>query len=101
MNNEQLKSNLKSPQHWLRFAYMILFAICLQMALFLVWPLVVAQFIFALVTGQDNANLRHFSASLAQYIHQALAFLTYNSEEKPFPFADWPQAKRLQAPPDA
>ncbi len=100
MNNEQLKNNLLAPQHWLRLVYMLLFALCLQVALFLMWPLIVVQFLFALITGHDNSNLRHFSAGLGAYINQTLQFLTYNSEEKPFPFADWPQAPRPTLPQD-
>lgn len=92
MDNHQLKNNLLSPTHWLRLIYMLLFAVFLQVASFVMWVLVAVQFIFALITGNDNRNLRHFGNSLTNYIHQALLFLTYNSEEKPFPFADWPQA---------
>jgi len=91
MDNNQLKNNLLSPTHWLRLVYMLLFALCLQVASFVMWMLVIVQFIFALVTGHDNQNLRNFGRSLTAYINQALLFLTYNSEAKPFPFTDWPQ----------
>lgn len=90
MNNEELKSNLLSSRHWLRLVFMILFAALLQVAGIIMWVLVLLQFVFSLVTGQDNVNLRRFGFSLSTYIYQALQFLTYNSEEKPFPFADWP-----------
>jgi Domain of unknown function (DUF4389) len=90
VDNQQIKSNLKSPTHWMRLVYMLMFAICLQVASFVMSVLVIVQFIFALLTGSDNRNLRHFGRCLSRYIHQALLFLTYNSEEKPFPFSDWP-----------
>ncbi len=98
MDNQQIKSNLKSPTHWMRLIYMVLFAICLQVASFVMWVLVIVQFIFSLITGSDNPNLRHFGQCLSLYIHQALLFLTYNSEEKPFPFADWPSAPSRAEP---
>jgi hypothetical protein len=44
-------------------------------------------------SGQTNENLRFFGASLATYIYQALMFVTYNSDEKPFPFAPWPESE--------
>ncbi len=91
--DQQLKSNLMSGKQWLRFIYMVFFAVCLQVAGFVMWVLVGLQFLFALITGADNANLRGFGQSLSRYIFQALKFLTYNSEEKPFPFADWPRAE--------
>ena len=77
MNNEELKSNLLSSRHWLRLVFMLLFAALLQVASIIMWVLVVLQFFLSLITGQDNINLRRFG-------------LTYSSEEKPFPFADWP-----------
>ena len=52
MDNNQLKNNVLSPTHWLRLVYMLLFALCLQVASFVMWMLVVVQFIFALVTGR-------------------------------------------------
>jgi hypothetical protein len=91
MNNEQLKSNLRSSKHWLRLLFMIIFAVILQLTSLLMWVLVIAQFIFSLITGEDNPNLRRFGHSLSIYIFHTLKFLTYTSEDKPFPFADWPQ----------
>lgn len=93
MNNDELKSNLLSAKHWLRLIFMLLFAALLQVASIIMWVLVLLQFIFSLITGQDNINLRKFGYSLSTYIYQTLKFLTYSSEEKPFPFADWPEGE--------
>jgi hypothetical protein len=91
MNNEQIKSNLTSSKHWLRLLFMLVFAAVLQIASIIMWVLVIAQFIFSLITGEDNLQLRKFGHSLSVYIFDTLKFLTYASEEKPFPFADWPK----------
>ena len=91
--DEQLKSNLTSSTHWLRLVYMILFALFLQVASVVMTVLVVVQFLFALVTGNDNTNLRKFGDSLSMYIFSVLQFLIYNSEQKPFPFSDWPESQ--------
>lgn len=90
MDNEQIKSNVTSGKQWIRLLFMILYAFALQVAIFLMWIIVVLQFFFALISGQDNAQLRIFGYSLSTYIYDVLKFLTYSSEEKPFPFADWP-----------
>lgn len=90
MNNEQLKSNLSSSKHWLRLVFMLLFAALLQLASLVMWILVAVQFVFSLVTGEDNLHLRRFGHSMSTYIYDVLKFLCYSSEEKPFPFADWP-----------
>lgn len=90
--DEQLRSNLTSSKHWVRFLYMILFAFFLYIASFLMIVLVVVQFAFALLSGSENGKLRVLGHELTLYIHQTLLFLTYNSDYKPFPFADWPSA---------
>lgn len=114
MDNEQLKSNLTSSKHWLRLVFMLLFAAVLQLASLVMWILVAVQFVFSLITGEDNQHLRRFGHSLSTYIYDVLKFLCYSSEEKPFPFADWPassnaepevatqsvQSKRLSDAPD-
>lgn len=90
MDNEQLKSNITSGKHWLRLVFMLLFAAVLQLASLIMWVLVATQFLFSLISGEDNTHLRRFGSSLSTYIYDVLKFLCYSSEEKPFPFADWP-----------
>lgn len=96
----KLKSNLTSSHHWFRLVYMLLFAFALQLASLVMWGVVVIQFLFALITGSDNEALRRFGSTLSTYIYSALRFLTYNSEEKPFPFADWPEAGDSEVAPE-
>lgn len=96
MDNEQLKSNLTSSKHWLRLVFMLLFAAVLQLASLVMWILVAVQFVFSLVTGEDNQHLRRFGHSLSTYIYDVLKFLCYSSEAKPFPFADWPAGSNVE-----
>jgi hypothetical protein len=51
---------------------------------------VVVQFLFVLLVGADNQNLRNLGQGLGKWVYQTLMFLTVNSEEKPFPFDEWP-----------
>lgn len=97
MDSEELKSNLTSSKHWLRLLFMVLFAVILYVAAIVMSFLVALQFLFSLISGRDNRNLRGFGQSLALYIHQTLRFLTYNSEQKPFPFDDWPSTEEPEA----
>jgi len=95
MDNEQLKSNLTSSKHWFRLVFMLFFAAVLQLASLVMWVLVGLQFLFSLFTGEDNSHLRKFGHSLSTYIYDVLKFLCYSSEEKPFPFADWPVTDKV------
>lgn len=85
-----MKERLLSTDHWLRFVFMLLFAVILSVSGYVFFVLVVVQFLWALITGESNSKLREFGCNLSLYIYQILRFLTYNSEDKPFPFSDWP-----------
>ena len=92
MKNDELKRNLTSGNQWVRLIYMVLFGICLQIAGWVLLAVVVLQFLFSIIGGKANDNLRRFGDQLASYIYQAVQFLIYNSDEKPFPFAEWPES---------
>jgi hypothetical protein len=90
-----LKSRLLSVDHWLRFAFMALFILILSVVSYLIVALIVLQFFWALFAGEGNNKLKSFGDSASLFIFQVLQFLTYNSNEKPFPFADWPESKNV------
>jgi len=88
--DDDLRQNMTASETWLRGLFMLLFVFLLLVARVVTGAVVVIQFLFTVFTGQCNDNLREFGASLAMYVYQALLFVTYNSESKPFPFAPWP-----------
>lgn len=88
--DEKVVNNLKSDSRWLRLAFMLLFAVVAYLAAFVVVLLALAQAVHGFFTGEPNLRLIKFSASVNRYIFQITTFLTYNSDVKPFPFADWP-----------
>ena len=84
--------NLREPSAWARVAFMLGFSIVLYMVIIpLTLLLTLAQALFSVFTGEDNENLRNFGASLLAYISQVVRFLTFNSDERPFPFSDFPE----------
>lgn len=89
--DESVKSNLLSQKTWLRLPFILLFIILLNLALTLTWVLVPLQFIFTLFSGSRNSGLHRFADMTCQYMHQVLTFLCYVSDEKPFPFSDFPE----------
>lgn len=94
MAKETLKDKLSNKDKWIRLVFMILFAVVIYwIAFVLVWLIATFQFIYALFVSKPNQALLPFSDSLSQYIHQIVMFLTFVSEEKPFPFKSWPKAE--------
>jgi hypothetical protein len=84
------KISLLNSNTWIRGAYMVLFGLLLVVARLVISIVVVVQFVFVLLVGADNQNLRNLGQGLAKWVYQTLMFLTFNSEEKPFPFEEWP-----------
>ena len=101
LDRDQLKANLSDSQVWLRLVYMALFVIMLNIAGVLMWGICLVQFVFVAATGATNSKLLSLGANLGQYVHQVLDFLSFNSEQRPFPFADWPFVNRPAAEPTA
>jgi hypothetical protein len=84
------KISLLNSNAWIRGAYMVLFGLLLVAARLVISIVVVVQFLFVLLVGADNQNLRNLGQGLGKWVYQTLMFLTFNSEEKPFPFDEWP-----------
>lgn len=93
MEHSDISKNLKDVNQWTRIVYMVMFAIALYVANVLLWVIIVIQALFSVITGNQNSNLRELGSSLSIYIFQTVKFLTYCSEEKPFPLQDWPEAE--------
>lgn len=88
--SDEIVENLKKTSAWLRVLFMAVFVVALYVAGVVLLVLMLAQIVFSLVNGADNTNLRRLGANLSEYVAQILAFLTYNNEERPFPFAQFP-----------
>ena len=84
--DEELKTNILSPEIWIRLLVMVLMAICANLSLWVLWFVACLQFLFALVTGRPNENISEFCNWLLTYLRQIFEFLVFKTEEKPFPF---------------
>jgi hypothetical protein len=76
---------------WIRGLFMLLFMFVWGLAEVVAGGVIVIQFAWLLVKGRVNDRLRDFSQSLATYCYQIALFLMLNTEDKPFPFMDWPE----------
>jgi hypothetical protein len=97
MEQGELKGNLTRGEIWLRGLHMVLFAIAYTVAEIMLVAIILFQFLSSLFTGRVNQRLLKLGQQLGTYIYQTLLFFTFNSEERPYPFAAWPRG----APPQA
>jgi hypothetical protein len=88
--DDSLKRNLTSGSTWLRAVYMILFGVIFYVVEFVLLVVAVVQFLFKLFTGASLPRIDAFGASLAAFVRDLVAYLTFASDAKPFPFAAWP-----------
>ena len=97
---EDIVDNLRQPSAWIRVVLMLAFAVFLYLIIApVILVLMVVQALFAVITGAENENLRFLGSALTVYVSQILEFVTYNSEIKPFPFSDFPEAGEQAAAP--
>lgn len=93
-----LKENATNAAVWMRGLYIIVFGVILYFVFALVWLLVIFQFLTKLLTGELNQQLRRFAAPLSRYVSQILNYITFQSDERPFPFSPWPADEPAKPP---
>lgn len=93
MNDSEFQSNIKSDAFWLRTVYTVIFLIVARVLDLLLLLLTVVQWAMRLFGGSGNDSLNAFCSGLGEYYRQVVHFLTGCSDEKPYPFSDWPQTK--------
>jgi len=90
-HDNNIVERLLSAEFWLRLVYMLVFFLIISVASYVVVAVVIGQFFWALITGEKNPKILQFSKSLSVYISEIILFLSQNTDEKPFPFKDWPE----------
>ncbi len=87
----ETREHMKETSTWFRGLYIILFAILFNIAELVIAAVVVFQFFHSLFLGNSNNRLMTLGQSLSTYAYQLLAYLTYNSDHRPYPFGAWPK----------
>lgn len=91
MDTKQIKQHLLTGSTWIRGLIMLAFILFFYyLGIYVVIFAIIIQFGFVLITGKYNEPLLTFGENLSTYIHQLMRYLTYNTDEKPFPFSNWP-----------
>lgn len=92
-----VEDNIKSKSTWMRLLYIVIFCILYGVSRLVVLVVVALQFFWLLFTGQINERLSAAGQSLATYTYQLVRYLTFNTDERPFPFDDdWPSTRPLE-----
>jgi hypothetical protein len=90
------REDLQREHILLRVLWMLVFVIVWQLAEIVLGAVVLLQLGYRAFYGAPNGGLLSFGDSLSQYLAQIGRFGTFNTEGKPWPFADWPEARAPQ-----
>jgi hypothetical protein len=85
---DQVKAQVQDKGNWLRLFFMLLFAIIFYAVFFVTCVVAIIQFVARLMSGKPLASLADFNVTLSDYARDLVAYLTYASERKPFPFKE-------------
>lgn len=85
----KIKENMKSSSTWTKGLFLILFACIWGVVEIVAFAIVVFQFFHLLITGECNDKALKLGKSLSIYCYHIMMFLTFNRDEKPYPFSDW------------
>ena len=98
LNEENLKRNVKDKDTWLRLIYLVVFGIAFYLSILLTFATSLFQFLAKLFSGNSFDGLAEFGNNLAIYQSQVTRYLTFASDEKPFPFAPFPDKHETTPP---
>ncbi len=96
-DNGRIEKNLKSRTTWLRLLFMCIYGLLASLASMVAGVVVVLGFLMVLFTGEVNRELRQLGQGIASYLFQIIRYLTFNTDEKPFPFGlAWPTEEEAE-----
>lgn len=74
---------------WLRGLWMVVFAILLRFAGFVLAVATLIQFLWMLFGKETHAGIASFGQDMADWFDRVAKFQTGASDDRPFPFAPW------------
>lgn len=84
---EQFTVNVKSGDTWFRGLQILVLLLALTVARFVLYFATAYQFCFFLVRGRPSDIMLPVGYFLARYIEKIALFMTWNSDDAPFPFS--------------
>jgi len=82
------KEEILKGTKWIRFLFMILYGFVINFVITICIGLAIVQFLFYLFTSKPNASIANFNSHLLEFFNDSLAFLLFQTEDKPFPFKE-------------
>tara|TARA_R110002167_G_scaffold140381_1_gene328198 strand:+ start:833 stop:1249 length:417 start_codon:yes stop_codon:yes gene_type:complete len=88
--DQKTKTTLANLDTWKRGLFMVVFTIISGVAKLIVTLVALFQFITLLFKGLTNEEMIPFGQNLSTYLYQITLFLTFKTDDMPFPFRPFP-----------
>jgi hypothetical protein len=90
MNESASLSPPEQRKWWVRVLFMFVMALAFQIAAWALVLVALVQLVLAIAGETPHERLRAFGRGVGRYLAQIAEFVTFGTEELPFPFGDWP-----------
>jgi hypothetical protein len=87
-----LTENIKEPSIWVNFFLKIFYLVFLNFIVPFLGFITLLQLLFSIGSKKPNENLVSFSKKISSYIYQIINFITYSSDQRPWPFNSFPES---------
>ena len=87
-----LTENIKEPSIWVNFFLKVVYLIFLNFIVPFLGFITLLQLLFSIGSKKPNDNHISFSKKVSSYIYQIINFITYSSDQRPWPFNSFPES---------
>ena len=87
-----LTENIKEPSIWVNFFLKVIYLVFLNFIVPFLGFITLLQLLFSIASKKPNENLVSFSKKISSYIYQIINFITYSSDQRPWPFNSFPES---------
>jgi len=78
--------SLEPGNFFVRLIYMVVYVVILGIVRFVLWGVLLVQIVMHLIGAQPSIGAQRVGKSVADYIYSIWLYLSYNTNDKPFPF---------------
>jgi hypothetical protein len=87
---EEIETNEREKPGIARALYILLYLIIGRFISVILFVVAITQYIYTWLAGEPNEKILEFTDGLSEYAKQLVSYVGFNSDEKPWPFGDWP-----------
>lgn len=93
---EKSEQSTQIPLSWERILHMLVLTMAYAIAETVLIALIIGQILFRVVSKEANEPMLRLGKHISGYLYEILLYLSFNSDEKPFPYRSWadPYASR-------